>query len=117
MLFSHDTEHSLDCVVDLVNSAPSETSEEQLLDLPALRAFVTAHEVSDVAELSADDLAEVHALREDVAAVFDAADDGSAAAAVNALVAEASVSPRLTDTAATTGTCTTSPRVPPCVTT
>ena len=42
MLFSHDTERALACIVDLVNSAPSSGpsggSQEQLPDLDALRA-------------------------------------------------------------------------------
>ena len=39
----------------------------------------------------------MHALRDAVAAVFDAADDRSAAEAVNTLVSRATVTPRLTD--------------------
>ena len=39
----------------------------------------------------------MHALRDAVAAVFDAADDRSAAEAVNTLVSLATVTPRLTD--------------------
>ena len=40
MLFSHDIEHSLACVVDLVNTGPTRTGEEQLEDLDDLRSFV-----------------------------------------------------------------------------
>ena len=97
MLFSHDTEHSLDCVVALVNTAPSPAQDEQLPDLDALRAFVVRHDVSDVGRLDARDLRDLHSLRVAVAAVFDAADEPSAAAAVNSLVSRAAVTPRLTD--------------------
>ena len=97
MLFSHDTEHSLSCVVDLVNSAPSGSSEELLPDLDALGDFVARHEVSDVTQLTRSDLAAVHALRDRIRPVFGSADDESAAQTVNALVAEAPVTPRLTD--------------------
>lgn len=97
MLFSHDTEHSLACIVDLVNSAPSATTEEQLTDVDALRAFVVRCEVSEVGALAEDDLVGVRALRDVIGAVFDATDDRSAAAAVNTLVRQASVTPRLTD--------------------
>ena len=97
MLFSHDTEHSLDCVVDLVNTTPSPAQDEQIPDLDALRAFVVRHDVSDVGRLDARDLRDVHSLRVAVAAVFDAPDEPSAAAAVNSLVSRAAVTPRLTD--------------------
>ena len=97
MLFSHDTERSLACIVDLVNSAPSTGTGELLGDVGALAAFVVRHDVSDVGELSVRDLRGVQALRDLVAAVFDATDDRSAAAAVNTLVSQAAVTPRLTD--------------------
>jgi predicted RNA-binding Zn ribbon-like protein len=97
VLFSHDVEHSLECVVALVNSAPTRDGEEQLQDLRSLQRFVQAHDVSEVGDLTEHDLREVHALREVVAAVFDAEDDGAAAAAVNTLVSRAAVTPRLTD--------------------
>jgi predicted RNA-binding Zn ribbon-like protein len=97
VLFSHDTEHSLACIVDLLNSAPSRTTEEQLTDVEALRQFVERSEISEVGELTEDDLVGVRALREVIGAVFDATDDRSAAAAVNTLVSQAAVTPRLTD--------------------
>ena len=101
MLFSHDTERSLACVVDLVNSAasrtPSGTHAEQLPGLGSLAAFVVRHDISEVGDLTEQDLRGVHALRAAVAAVFDAADDRSAAEAVNTLVSRATVTPRLTD--------------------
>ena len=101
MLFSHDTERSLACIVDLVNSAasriPSGHDEEQLPDLASLADFVVRHDISEVGALTEADLHGVHALRDAVAAVFDAADDHSAAEAVNTLVSQATVTPRLTD--------------------
>jgi predicted RNA-binding Zn ribbon-like protein len=101
LLFSHDTERSLACVVDLVNSAPSRTPSgthvEQLPDLGSLAAFVVRHDISEVGELTEQDLRGVHALRDAVVAVFDASDDRSAAEAVNTLVSRATVTPRLTD--------------------
>lgn len=97
MLFGHDTEQALDCVVDLVNTAPSASAEERLPDLAALAAFVAAHQVSEIGELHETDLRAVQTLRSALAAVFDCDDDASAAAAVNALVAGAGVTPRLTD--------------------
>ena len=96
-MFSHDTEHALDRVVDLVNSAPSGDAGERLRDLADLRAFATRHRISELGELTLADLHEVHALRAAITAVFDAPDDTAAAAAVNRLVSQAAVTPRLTD--------------------
>ncbi|HET6654044.1 MAG TPA: CGNR zinc finger domain-containing protein [Nocardioides sp.] len=97
MLFSHDTEHSLACAVDLVNSAPSGSYGEGLPDLGALQDFVRRHDVSDVRRLTAADLHAVHLLRDSVRAVFSAADDSDAAVVINRLVSQAGVTPRLTD--------------------
>lgn len=97
MLFSHDTEHSLACAVDLVNSAPLGSNEEGLRDLAALREFVVRHDVSEVGRLSAADLEGVQQLRETIRAVFSAPDEATAAAVVNTLVSQAGVTPRLTD--------------------
>ena len=96
-MFSHDTVHSLACVVDLVNSAPSGGSDDELPDLDALRRFVTRHRVSEVSRLTHEDLGGVRALRDRFRPVFGAGDDETAARAINALVAQAAVNPRLTD--------------------
>ena len=97
MLFSHDTEHSLACAVDLVNSAPTLSSTEQLHDLAALTDFVQRHSVSEIGRLSGQDLVRGPSAAHAVRAVFDAADEEAGAAAVNALVSEAGIKPRLTD--------------------
>lgn len=97
MLFSHDVEHSLACVVDLVNSDPAGTGEEQLADLEALQSFVERHEVSEVGVLTRTDLLAVRELRERIRPVFAASSDAQAAELVNALVAECPVTPRLTN--------------------
>ncbi len=97
MLFSHDTEHSLAGVVDLVNTAPGGSGEDVLEDLASLSTFVENHEVSEVGALSRTDLLAVRALRGRLRGVFAAATDAQAAERVNALVAEFPVSPRLTN--------------------
>jgi len=97
VLFSHDTEHSLACVVDLVNSAPGDGSDDLLPDLDALGDFVAEHDVSEVTLLTLADLRDVRELREKIRPIFDAPDDRSAALATNALVSRAAVIPRLTD--------------------
>jgi predicted RNA-binding Zn ribbon-like protein len=97
VLFSHDVEHSLACVVDLLNTAPDAAGQEQLADLPSLEKFVQRHEVSEVGALTRPDLAAVQRLRERIRPVFSASSDEEAADLLNALVAEAAVTPRLTN--------------------
>jgi predicted RNA-binding Zn ribbon-like protein len=94
--FSHDTEHSLACVVDLVNSAPGRGTEEELPDVDSLHDFVLKHDVSDVGMLTAQDLDAVHAVRNRIRPVFGSESDAAAAALVNRIVADAPVIPRLT---------------------
>lgn len=97
MLFSHDIEHSLACVVDLVNTGPEGPGEEELGDLDDLQSFVERHEVSEVGVLTHTDLVAVRELRQRIRPVFAAPGDAEAAEMVNALVAESPVTPRLTD--------------------
>jgi predicted RNA-binding Zn ribbon-like protein len=96
-LFGHDIEHSLACVVDLVNSGSDDTAEELLGDLDDLRSFVQRHEVSEVGALTRTDLLAVRALRARIRPVFASAGDEHAAELVNALVGESPVTPRLTN--------------------
>jgi predicted RNA-binding Zn ribbon-like protein len=97
VIFSHDTEHSLLCMVDLVNSAPAADGLERLPDIDALRQFVVRHAVSGVPPLHQEDLADVHRLRDLITPAFGSTDDAAAAARVNRLVAMAPMTPRLTD--------------------
>jgi predicted RNA-binding Zn ribbon-like protein len=97
VLFSHDTEHSLACAVDLVNTAPSPGNDELLPDLAALAEFVERHEVSEVTRLTPADLDGVHQLRERIRPVFESPDDATAAAVVNGLICDAPMTPRLTN--------------------
>jgi predicted RNA-binding Zn ribbon-like protein len=97
VIFSHDTEHSLLCVVDLVNSAPRAGTPECLGDVDALRRFVDRHRVSEIDDLAAEDVAAVHRLRERIRRVFTAESQDEAARVVNTVIAECPVTPRLTD--------------------
>jgi predicted RNA-binding Zn ribbon-like protein len=100
VLFSHDTEVAVDCIVDLVNSAPAErttTGADGLRDLADLADFVHRHDISEVGDLTSEDLRAVRELRDVLARVFDCPDDRTAAELVNALVSRAAVTPRLTD--------------------
>jgi predicted RNA-binding Zn ribbon-like protein len=97
LLFSHDTEHSLASVVDLVNTAPSAGVDELLPDVTALEAWVKAQDVSGIGSLTETDLDAVRRLRDRLRPVFSCSDDATAARLVNELISQAPVTPRLTD--------------------
>jgi predicted RNA-binding Zn ribbon-like protein len=91
--FSHDVEHALACVVDLVNSV----TEGTLDDLDDLRDFVARQKISEAGRLTVRDLAAVRDLADRIRPVFDCDTDAAAAGLVNTLIAGSSVTPRLTD--------------------
>jgi predicted RNA-binding Zn ribbon-like protein len=93
----HDTQHALASVVDLVNTSPTTGYDEELADLDALRAFVERQDVSEVGRLTTADLDAMRELRERFHAVFLADSQERAAELVNAIVAEARTTPRLTN--------------------
>jgi predicted RNA-binding Zn ribbon-like protein len=98
VLFSHDTEHALATVVDLVNTAPATVGDEHLPDLAALQAFVDRNEVSDVCDLDAGDLDATLRLRERFHDLFQAPEDTPATVRrVNAIITGARTTPHLTD--------------------
>ncbi|GAA0968419.1 CGNR zinc finger domain-containing protein [Actinocorallia libanotica] len=95
MIFTHDTEHALGIMVDLVNSA--EGGREGLPDLTALRSFVAASRMSGVPSLREEDLAQVRRLRAAFREVFLAPDPAAAVPLVNTLLGAVRVTPHLTD--------------------
>jgi hypothetical protein len=97
LLFSHDTEHALASVVDLVNTAPSAGNGELLPDLPALEEWVRIQDVSGLGQLTQTDLFAVRSLRDRMRPVFSSPDDETASTLVNSLISQAPVTPRLTD--------------------
>ncbi|RLU84994.1 hypothetical protein CTZ27_26980 [Streptomyces griseocarneus] len=100
MLINHDTRCALDAVVDLVNTSaagPEGGPHDTLTDLAAVRAFVERHDVSGIGVLGEADLTAVRAVRERFAQAFSAEDAAELAELLNALVAEAGTTPRLTD--------------------
>ncbi|NNN31168.1 CGNR zinc finger domain-containing protein [Streptomyces sp. S3(2020)] len=98
MLITHDTRCALDAVVDLVNTAPEDTTTPDALpDVAALEDFVQKHEISDVGVLSEFDLSAVRKIRGRFASIFSASDPRAAAGLINDLVAAAGTTPRLTD--------------------
>src|SRR4051794_16334726 len=97
MDLGHDTVCALGTVVDVVNTAPDVADEEALPDIAALQDLVLRREASEVGRLNREDLAAVHRLRARLHAVFTAPDEPSAIGLVNALIADARTTPRLTD--------------------
>lgn len=97
MTFSHDVEHSLEIVVDLINSDPANAGTELLGDPGALRVFVDEHGVSDVGAITASDLKAVHALRPKFRRLFFAESTEHAARLVNDLLRGARMCPSLTN--------------------
>lgn len=97
MELGHDTECALGTVVDLVNSAPEVTGEEGLPDLTALQDLVDRQQVSGIGRLTREDLAGALRLRVRLLEIFRARDQATAVGLVNALVADARSTPRLTD--------------------
>jgi predicted RNA-binding Zn ribbon-like protein len=95
--FGHDTVCALGTVVELVNSAPDISGEEGLPDLAALQDLVARQQVSGTGRLTADDLAAVRRLRGRLHDIFQATDQPAAVRLVNALIADARSTPRLTD--------------------
>jgi predicted RNA-binding Zn ribbon-like protein len=96
VLINHDTRCALDSVVDLVNTQPQIDGHESLGDVAALRGFVERNRVSEVGGLEPADVTAVHAVRAKFTDVFGATDDGRAAVMLNAMIAEAGTTPRLT---------------------
>jgi predicted RNA-binding Zn ribbon-like protein len=97
VLIDHDIRCSLDAVVDLLNTAAGGTPDG-LPDVAALRSFTAAHDVSEVRveDLDEGDLRAVRRVRDHFADVFAAPTDDRAADLINALVAAAGTTPRLT---------------------
>lgn len=97
VLITHDTECALSILVELLNTAPEACGAEQLPDLAALAGFVVRQEISEVDALTAADLAAVQQLRGRLREVFSAGSTDRAAELVNAVVAAAGTTPRLTN--------------------
>jgi predicted RNA-binding Zn ribbon-like protein len=97
VLINHDTRSALDWVVELLNTAPETGGREELCDVAALRRFVEDNRVSDVGHLDESDLIAVRAVRERFAEAFSARTPRDASELINAMVAAAGTTPRLTD--------------------
>ena len=98
MLFAHDTTAALVLAADLVNTAPGTGSPgEALGDIPALGAFLDAHQVAAARRPAAGDLAAVRALRPRLLAAWRAPDVPCLADTVNGLLRDSGARPWLVD--------------------
>jgi predicted RNA-binding Zn ribbon-like protein len=97
VLINHDTRCALDSVVDLINTAPAIAGRESLAEVADLRAFVERNKVSEIGRLDRLDISAVHAVRTRFTEVFATTDDATASTMLNAMIAEAGTTPRLTD--------------------
>jgi predicted RNA-binding Zn ribbon-like protein len=95
--FGHDTQCALRTVVDLVNSAPEIAGSDGLGSVADLADFVAEHEISEAGRLTRDELEAVRRLRGRLQEILAARDEPTAVRLVNALVADARTTPRLTD--------------------
>jgi hypothetical protein len=97
VLINHDTRCALDSVVDLINTAPAIAGRESLAEVADLRAFVERNKVSEIGRLDRSDITAVQAVRTRFTEVFATTDDATASTMLNAMIAEAGTTPRLTD--------------------
>ncbi|SEE93060.1 Conserved protein containing a Zn-ribbon-like motif, possibly RNA-binding [Arthrobacter alpinus] len=101
MIFSHDTEVALLSAANLINTAPtsvdesnSATGPDRLETVADLDAFVKQEQFSGSREHSADEVAAVREVRQELRRIFTA-DEATAANMINELLAKAHALPQL----------------------
>jgi predicted RNA-binding Zn ribbon-like protein len=97
LIFTHDTEHALGAVADLINTGSATGGGELLHDVAALREYVERNRISDVSELTGADVAAVRRLRARCHEIFTVGSVREAVVLVNGLVSTTPTTPRLTD--------------------
>lgn len=97
MTFTHDVEHALAAVVNLINTDPATGGQELLPDVTALTAFVDENDISGVGRVTHADLEAIRDIRAQLREVFLTADAEQAAKLLNAMLGEFTVRPRLTN--------------------
>ena len=93
----HDTEDALVTTTELINTSPAADGREGLPDLDALRDLAIKRQISGADQVSESDLDEVRLLRDRLHVLFAVDDAPTAAAMLNELLAEANVTPHLSD--------------------
>lgn len=97
MEFGHDTTCALGVVAELVNTSEELTGEEKLPDVGTLREFIAAQHLSEVGRIARDDLPAVRDMRKRFYEVWTSRDQQQAVDLVNAIIANAGTTPRLTN--------------------
>ena len=83
--------------VDLVNTRSPVSGRDELTGPDDLVSFLKAHRFSSLDRVGTREVDEVKRVRERLRAVFEAPDEGAAAAAINALLAASHTLPQLSD--------------------
>ena len=96
MLIQHRN-HVLDTLQLLVNSCPPASDDEELPDLPSIKKFVKDRIITEVAELTAFDIGQLHMVRSQFRLIFVAPDDITKITLVNNALSSARISPRLVE--------------------
>jgi predicted RNA-binding Zn ribbon-like protein len=81
--------------VELVNTRPTDQFPDEMTDVSTLNEFLARHDF----DVSADerDLAAIHKVRAELAAIFDTDDEEAAAAAINRILDRTRALPHLTN--------------------
>jgi hypothetical protein len=96
MMMQHRN-HVLDTVTLLINSCPPASSTEELGNLDVVREFITARTITEVADLTPDDVEHLHLVRSQFRSIFTAPDENAKTVLVNELLASAKITPRLVE--------------------
>lgn len=97
MDFTHYSDQCMQTGADLVNTKGHPSGNEYMATPEDARRFLTEHDFFDVGVVTEADLAELHAVRERLEAVFYAPDERAAVALMNDLLRDYDATPYLTD--------------------
>ena len=97
MDFDHYTDPGVGVAVNLVNSLGSASGYENLRSPADVRELLDAQGINGYGEVTDADLKPLRALRAELRAIFEAPDETSAAAGINALLARSGAAPQMTD--------------------
>ncbi len=98
MNFDHYTDQPVTLAVDLVNTFWWESGNEHLASTEDLSRFLAEHDgdwIGSLPPVQPSDVEDVRRLRSELRRVFEAKDSGSAAGAVNEILAASGATPRL----------------------
>ena len=96
MLIQHRN-HVLDTITLLVNTSPPASSTDELADLKAIQEFIEARTITEVAELTQFDVAQLNLVRSQLRAIFIAPDEATRTRLVNDALTSARITPRLVE--------------------